>query len=117
MVDFNARVGRRRDEVERMVGQYGEKIRNIAGEKLIDFCLRKGMKIMNGFFQQRISHRFTRYRWNNITREFDQRSIIDYKISSDSRLTRNVKVIHTWSSNIYSDHSLLLVTDLKVKTD
>src|SRR5678815_259732 len=70
MGDFNARVGRRRSEVERILGPYGEEVKNVEGEALIDCCMRKDMKIMNSFFQQRDSHRFTRYRWNNTTDKF-----------------------------------------------
>ena len=40
MGDFNTRVGRRRNEVERMLGPYGEVVRNTDGEILMDFCLR-----------------------------------------------------------------------------
>src|SRR6201990_961957 len=114
MGDFNARVGRRRNEVERMLGPYGEEVRNTDGEILMDFCLRKGMKIMNGFFQQRDSHRFTRYRWNNNTKEFDQKSIIDYIISTDSKMVKNVKVIPGISMD--SDHRLV-VTDIRIRME
>ena len=114
MGDFNARVGRRRNEVERMLGPYGEEVRNTDGEILMDFCLRKGMKIMNGFFQQRDSHRFTRYRWNSNTDEFDQKSIIDYIISTDSKMVKNVKVIPGISMD--SDHRLV-VTDIRIRME
>lgn len=51
--DFNARVGRRRYELEMMLVQNREKVRNLEGEMLMDFCLRRGLMIMNGYFQQR----------------------------------------------------------------
>ena len=43
MGDFNASEGRRRKEVERKLGLYGEEVRNTDREILMDFCLRKGM--------------------------------------------------------------------------
>ena len=76
--------------------------------------MRKGIKIMNGFFQQRDSHRFTRYRWNSNTDEFDQKSIIDYIISTDSKMVKNVKVIPGISMD--SDHRLV-VTDIRIRME
>ena len=88
MGDFNARIGRRRAEVETVLGPWGEDVRNPEGGLLIDFCVRNNLKIMNGFFQQRESHRFTRYRWNKNTGEFDQKSIIDYIVVPDKRMVK-----------------------------
>src|ERR1700755_948632 len=76
--------------------------------------MRKGIKIMNGFFQQRDSHRFTRYRWNSNTDEFDQKSIIDNTISTDSKMVKNVKVIPGISMD--SDHRLV-VTDIRIRME
>src|SRR6201990_159334 len=76
--------------------------------------MRKGIKIMNGFFQQRDSHRFTKCRWNSNTDEFDQKSIIDYIISTDSKMVKNVKVIPGISMD--SDHRLV-VTDIRIRME
>lgn len=111
MGDFNARVGKRENVVEGMLGPHGEDERNPEGERLIDFCMRKNLKIMNGFFKHRESHKFTRYRWNQISGRFDQKSIIDYFIVSDYRIVENVKVIPGVSFD--SDHRLVVA---KIKT-
>lgn len=112
MGDFNARVGKERTNVEGTVGPFGEEVKNEEGEALIDFCVRNDLKIMNGFFYHRESHKFTRYRWNRNLVMFDQKSIIDYFIISDKRLVDNVKVLPGISFN--ADHRLVLL-DWKVK--
>ena len=104
--DFNARVGSERRGIENVIGPFGEETRNVEGENLIDFCMRNNLKIMNGFFKHQDSHRFTRYRWNQITDQFDQKSIIDYVVTSDKRLVQNVKVFPGVSLD--SDHRLVL---------
>src|SRR5678816_2917318 len=76
--------------------------------------MRKDMKIMNSFFKQRDSHRFTSYIWNSTTDKFDQKSVIDYIISSDRRIVQNVKVLPGVSMD--SDHRLL-VADLRKKAE
>lgn len=106
MGDFNARVGKRRSEVERILGTHGEDERNPEGERLVDFCMRRSLKIMNGFFKHRESHKFTRYRWNKNTESFDQKSIIDYFIVSDYRMVENVKVLPGVSFD--SDHRVVV---------
>lgn len=112
--DFNARVGSRRSEMEEGIGLFGEEERNIEGERLLDFCVRRGLKIMNTYFDHRPSHRYTRYRWNNNTGEFDQKSVIDYVIASDRRMIMNVKVIP--GETMDSDHRLL-VADFRIRAE
>jgi len=113
--DFNARVGKRRSEVEEeVVGGFGEEERNVEGERLLDFCMRKNLKVMNTFFEHRMAHIYTRYRWNNNTGEFDQKSVIDYIISSDKRIILNAKVMPGESMD--SDHRLL-VADMRIRLE
>ena len=54
------------------------------------------------------------YRWNRNTGQFDQKSIIDYIITSDKRFITNVKVLPGISFD--SDHRLV-VGDMKIKKD
>src|SRR5215469_17980478 len=91
--DFNVRVGRDREGIESTLGPFGEPDKNAEGERLLDMCVRNNLKIMNGFFKHRESHMYTRYRWNEITGRFDQRSVIDYFIISDKTVFHNVKVL------------------------
>jgi hypothetical protein len=60
---------------------------------MIDFCIRNGLNIMNGFKQHKETHKYSRYRWNSKTGEFDQKSIIDYFVTSDKIMVNNVKVL------------------------
>ena len=106
MGDLNGRVGLDRTNVGNVIGPFGEATRNDDGERLIDWCLLNNMSIMNGFFKQRDSHKFTRYRWNRNTGQFDQKSIIDYFLSSDKRIFNNVKVLP--GDSMDSDHRLVI---------
>ena len=112
MGDLNGRVGCERTNVENVVGPFGETTRNYDGERLIDWCLINNMSIMNGFFKQRSSHKFTRYRWNKNSGQFDQKSIIDYFISSDKRIFNNVKVLP--GDSMDSDHRLVIAVITQV---
>lgn len=104
--DFNARVGNERSGIEEIIGPFGEETRNIEGENLIDFCVRNRLKIMNGFFKHQDTHKYTRYRWNQNSGLFDQRSIIDYIMVSDKRIVENIKVFPGESMD--SDHRLII---------
>ena len=106
MGDLNGRVGSDRTNVENVIGPFGEETRNDDGDSLIDWCLINNMSVMNGFFKQRESHKFTRYRWNRNTGQFDQKSVIDYFLSSDKRLFNNVKVLP--GDSMDSDHRLVI---------
>lgn len=80
---------------------------------LVYFCMKNDLKIINGFYQKKYSHKYKRYRWNNITGEFDQKSVIDYFIVSGRRIIQYVKVIAR-GSGLCSDHRLLLA-DLEIR--
>ena len=106
MGDLNARVGVDRTNVDNIIGPFGEATKNEDGERLIDWCLMNNISIMNGFFKQRETHKFTRYRWNRNTGQFDHKSIIDYFLSSDKRIFNNVKVLP--GDSMDSDHRLVI---------
>lgn len=114
--DFNARVGRERSGIEEILGPFGEETKNTEGENLIDFCVRNRLKIMNGFFKHQDTHKYTRYRWNQNSGFFDQKSIIDYIIVSDRRIVKNIKVFPGESMD--SDHRLVIgdLKSLQIKT-
>lgn len=77
MGDFNGRVGNEREGIENVIGPFGETIKDIEGETLIGFCFNNDRKILIGFFKHRESHWYKKYRWNQITRQCNQKSIID----------------------------------------
>ena len=106
MGDLSGRVGLDRTNVGNVIGPLGEATKNDDGERLIDWCLLNNMSIMNGFFKQRDSHKFTRYRWKRNTGQFDQKSITDYVLSSDKGIFNNVKVLP--GDSMDSDHRLVI---------
>ena len=112
MGDFNSRIGKDREGIETYMGPFGEETLNEEGENLKDFCVRNNLKIMNSFYKQKESHMYTRYRWNRETGQFDQKSIIDYILTSDKRCFNNVKVLP--GDSLDSDHRLL-IGDIEVK--
>jgi len=71
--DLNARTGSKRNDPA--VGPHGELVANDNVCRLIEYCEKYGLRIMNGFFQNRNVHRYT---WTQTTRELA--SIIDYVI-------------------------------------
>ena len=110
--DLNGRVGNNRTNLRDVIGPFGEETINTEEEMLLDFCLRNNLSIMNSYFKHQDSHIYTRYRWNQNTQFFDQRSIIDYIISSDKRIVKNIKVLPGISLD--SDHRLL-IGDLQIE--
>lgn len=69
-----------------MSDSFGKDVRNPEGERLVDFCMRRNLKIMNEFIKHRKSHIFNRYRRNQTTEGFGQKSTIDYFIVSNYRM-------------------------------
>ena len=56
--DFNGRTGRQIKN--QVVGPYGEERVTDNGERLISFCVQNSLKILNGFFQHKEIHKYTR---------------------------------------------------------
>ena len=111
MGDLNGHLGT--ETVEDIVGSFGIGERNPEGELLIDFCRRNNMSIMNTYFKHQESHTYTWYRYNNQTGTYDQKSQIDFIISSKKSLLTDVKAIP--SISLDADHRLLRGT-LKIHT-
>ena len=53
MGDFNSKLTKKRDGLEKPLGSYGYRIRNDRGEKQINFTLNNNLKITNTFFKKR----------------------------------------------------------------
>ena len=81
---FNSRTGKKINKL--VVGPYGEEAVNDNGDRLIDIFEQNSLKILNGYFQQKMIHQYT---WHQDTQEL--RSIIDYIIArqtSDLKISR-----------------------------
>lgn len=75
-------------------------------ELMGNFCMTNVLKILNGFYQKKDSHKYTKYRLNSNKGEFDQKSV------SDSRIIQDVKVIP--GDSLDFDHRLL-VAEVKMR--
>ena len=64
MGDLNGHVGQRTEGYEQVIGYHGIGHRNTEGDRILNVCNGKGMKIMNTYFQHRESHKYTWYGWN-----------------------------------------------------
>ena len=103
MGDLNGHVGS--DKVENIVGDFGVGTRNTEGDALIDFCMRNNLSIMNTFFKHQESHQFTWYRYNNIIGSYDQKTQIDFIMTSKKSIIKDVKAVP--SESLDSDHRLV----------
>ena len=103
MSDLNGHVGS--DKVENIVGDFGVGTRNAEGDALIDFCMRNNLSIMNTFFKHQESHQFTWYRYNNIIGSYDQKTQIDFIMTSKKSIIKDVKAVP--SESLDSDHRLV----------
>ncbi|XP_076058238.1 uncharacterized protein LOC143035269 [Oratosquilla oratoria] len=101
--DLNGYVGLRRENRRSGKGG-GFSIGDISkdGNRIIDFCVRNNMSIMNTFFKHQETHKWTWYRWNHIQEEYTQKSMIDLVLSSRKSLIHDVKSIPSLSLD--SDH-------------
>ena len=88
MGDMNGHVGMCRRNLEHIVDAFGVGDRNLEGKMLLDFCLRNSCSVMNTYFQHRESHK-----WVHDANQYRDKSVIDYFLSSDRRLFRDVKVL------------------------
>ena len=97
--DLNGRVGKNTNNI---AGPYGEDNVNDNGNRIITFCDNNNLKILNGFYQHKDTHKYT---WTQKTRNL--RSIIDYAIiRQKTRLkVQDIRVYRGASCG--SDHYLL----------
>lgn len=107
--DFNARVGIRKNETERVIGKHGEKERNNNGRKLIEYSMMNNLIITNTFYKHKDIHKFTRE-----VASRNERSIIDYILveKNNRKCVKDIRVRR--EAEIYSDH-YLLVGKIKIR--
>ena len=75
IADWNAKVGSQ--ETSRVTGKFGLRIRNEAGQRIIEFCQENGLVIANTLFQQ---HKRRLYTWT--LPDGQHRNQIDYILCS-----------------------------------
>ena len=104
--DLNAHVGMERTGVREVLGAFGAGDRNGEGEVLIDFCLRNELSIMNTYYKHQDSHKWSWYRWDSEIGDYTQKSMIDFFITNNKKVFRDVKSVP--SISLDSDHRLVL---------
>lgn len=101
--DFNAKVGLRKNDENKVLGAWGYGVRNFRGETLIQFCLENEFKICNTFFKKRPKMKWT---WRSPNGEIYNE--IDFILAKKKNSSvENVQVINT---SYPSDHRLLRVS-------
>ena len=68
--DLNGHVGNDRQGCETVIGGFGIGGRNEEGEKIIDFCIRNQLAVMNTFFMHQETHKWTWYQWNKAVMDY-----------------------------------------------
>ena len=110
MGNFNSKVGAQADTNEKeSVGKYSLRTRNERGNRLVNFCISNGFRVMNTAFPLPPRRLFT---W---TSSLDgSRHQIDYILikKEQSPIIRGVKTLP--GSDCGSDHELL-IADIKLK--
>lgn len=107
--DFNSRVGSNRDGYSEIIGGFGIGERNDRGDRLLDFCAEKGLRIMNTYFRHAKRHKLT---WNHPNGV--HRSCIDYVLTKKRWSTAVQDVIVRRGADFGSDHELILA-NVKIK--
>ena len=108
MGDLNGHVGTTGTRYEQSIGHQGIGESNAEGKRILDFCVRNNLAVMNIYYQHKESHKWPLYGWNSIKGTFDKQSQIDLFLSSTKSRIRNVKAIP--SVSLDSDHRLVLMT-------
>ncbi|XP_076045844.1 uncharacterized protein LOC143028090 [Oratosquilla oratoria] len=113
MGDLNAHVGTDRTGMQDVMGAFGIGDRNADSVFLTDFCLRNQMSIMNTYYEHQESHKWSWYIWNSEVGNYTEKSMIDFFVTNNKKLFRDVKSLP--SVSLDSDHRLVL-TKLTIKT-
>ena len=91
--------------VEGVIGNFEVGNRNEEVEMLINFCVKKTLSVMNTFFKHQESHQLTWYRYNSRIGQYDQKTQIDFILSTRKSIIKDVKAIP--SVSLDSDHRLV----------
>lgn len=100
MGDFNGQVGTKSEVGEYVLGKYGSGKRSENGQRLINFCYEHNFKVMNSFFKNK-----TTRKWTWISPNGKTKNEIDYIITNKPKIFNNVTVINNLNFN--SDHRLV----------
>lgn len=98
--DFNAKVGKKADETENAVGNFGYDHRNERGEMLLNFLHQNNMFAANTFFPGKRQRKWTWASADGVTK-----NEIDYIVTPRMDIVQNVTVLNNFSTG--SDHRMV----------
>ncbi|PIK56232.1 hypothetical protein BSL78_06870 [Apostichopus japonicus] len=99
MGDLNAKVGKKEDGEESVIGNFGHGQRNDRGDRLVEFAISSKLKILNTFFKKKANRK-----WTWISPDRATKNEIDFIFSSDLNIVKDVNVLN--KVNIGSDHRM-----------
>ncbi|XP_045454944.1 uncharacterized protein LOC123664445 [Melitaea cinxia] len=102
MGDFNAKIGMPLPDEKLIMKNYGYGIRNIRGERLIEFAYENKLSVINTFFKKK-----TRNRWTWRSPDGKTKNELDYILSNFPRNFYNIEVLNI---TFPSDHRPLRAT-------
>ncbi|XP_072378028.1 uncharacterized protein [Diabrotica undecimpunctata] len=98
--DFNDKLGRKLEESENKIGNFGYGTRNKRGETLINYMETNGQYATNIFFDKKLQRKWTWIAPNGSTK-----NEIDYILSKEKNIVQEVAVINMIS--VVSDHRII----------
>ena len=66
MGDLNEHVGTTRTGYEQVIGRQGIGESNAKGKRILVFCVRNNLAVINTYYQHKEAHTWTWYGWNSI---------------------------------------------------
>ncbi|KAL1448183.1 hypothetical protein WDU94_005664 [Cyamophila willieti] len=103
--DFNARVGKKQNEMESAIGLHGTGIRNENGLRLLNLCTQQNLRIVNTCFQQKDKYKTM---WQHPrTKQWHQ---IDHIITRASDATNVLRCRSMRGAQCETDHNLIRAT-------
>ncbi|XP_041471252.1 craniofacial development protein 2-like [Lytechinus variegatus] len=93
MGDFNAKVGKREDNSEMMLGKFGIGTRNDRGDRLLEFASSRGLKVMNSFFKKKEHRKWTWQSPNGTTR-----NEIDFILTNRPDIITDVSMLNRFNT-------------------
>ncbi|CAB3228197.1 unnamed protein product [Arctia plantaginis] len=103
MGDFNGQVGVCNPGEDYTIGKYGYGKRSKNGERLVTLALENKLKILNTFYNKKISRK-----WTWISPNGSYKNEVDYILSNNFRVFKNISIINQLNFN--SDHRMVRAT-------
>lgn len=100
MGDLNAKIGRKSNRDEFILGDYSTGDRNDNGQRLIDFSFAHNLKIMNSFFKKRKSRK-----WTWLAPNGRDKNEIDFILAKEKDIFTDIDVLNNLNFN--TDHRMV----------